>query len=167
MTEMTREELGQVLRVVAAATRRTFGEADIAIWHPIIKDVPVEWAKQAVVAHFRDYPGVWLEPGHIYQRWRTFRLDQVARESREEREARQAALDAAKVDPDILALARAKAIPEEEPKFKRGGMNGPKSVKCPWCKARVAQPCVERHSQQPLTKTAFHPGRVEAWEATQ
>lgn len=160
MTEMTREELGQVLKVVAAATRRTFGEADFAIWHPIIKDVPVDWAKKAVVAHFKDFPGVWLEPGHIYQRWRTYRLDQVARESREDREARQAALDAAKVDPEILALARAKAIPEEEPKYKRRGM-GSKTVACPWCHAGIGRPCVIPGSTDVL-KSGSHPSREEA-----
>lgn len=163
MTDMTREQLGQVLKVVAAATRRTFGESDIAIWHPIIKNVPVEFAKQAVVAHFQEHPGVWLEPGHIFQRWKAYRLDQVARESREMREARQAILDAkAKPDPDILALANSKAIPDDELKYTRRGM-GAKSIECPWCKARPKAPCVIPGTSEEF-RSGVHPARTEAWE---
>ena len=160
---MNRNELIDVLTAVGVAKSRAMGQTDVDIWGGIIGEFTYDEAIQAVTAHLKESPGVWLEPGHVYQRVMSERRLAAMSESREEREARQAALDAAKVDPEILALARAKAIPEEDPKFKRGGMNSPKAVACPWCKARPGQACVEPSSGQPLTRTPFHPGRVEAW----
>lgn len=67
---MNREEVIDVLSVVAAATRRTVGETDVKIWGSIIGSLTKEVALEAVRDHLRDKPGVWMEPGHVYQRSR-------------------------------------------------------------------------------------------------
>lgn len=67
---MTRDEVIDVLSVVAAATRRTVGELDVTIWQGVIGSLDKADAIQAVGDHLRDKPGVWLEPGHVYQRAR-------------------------------------------------------------------------------------------------
>lgn len=159
---MTREELGKVLKVVAAGTRRTFGEADLAIWHPIIKDIPVDFAVNAVMAHFKENPGVWLEPGHIYQRWKVFRQDELQRLSREERSAREDAIDA-KV---LGAAALVKEIPAGDVPVKFHRRKQPElSVVCPWCHAGKGSQCTVPQTDEALT--GFHPSRTEAAKETE
>jgi hypothetical protein len=76
---MTRDDVIDVLSVVAAATRRTVGEMDADIWQAIIGELPKDLALQAVRDHLRDQPSVWLEPGHVYQRARAIRRDELDR----------------------------------------------------------------------------------------
>lgn len=78
---MNRNDVIDVLSVVAAATRRSVGEADVSIWEPIIGSLPKDLALQAVRDHIRDSPGVWLEPGHVYQRARAIRRDEMERDN--------------------------------------------------------------------------------------
>jgi hypothetical protein len=78
---MNRNDVIDVLSVVAAATRRSVGEADVAIWEPVIGSLPKDLALQAVRDHIRDSPGVWLEPGHVYQRARAIRRDEMDRDT--------------------------------------------------------------------------------------
>lgn len=77
---MNRNETIDVLSVVAAATRRTVGESDVEIWHGIIGELTKDLALQAVHRHLRDCPGVWLEPGHVYQKAREIRRTEAAAE---------------------------------------------------------------------------------------
>lgn len=95
---MNRNDVIDVLSLVAAATRRTIGETDVEIWGSIIGPLPKELAMEAVRDHLRDKPGVWLEPGHVYQR---------AREIGRERNTRPS--DA------YQALCDSKAAPDEDP----------------------------------------------------
>ena len=67
---MTRDELLDVLEVVAAAKSKTMSQADARIWFEIIGSLSKAVAMEAVRDHLRDKPGVWMEPGHIYQRGR-------------------------------------------------------------------------------------------------
>ena len=76
---MNRSETALLLAAVQSGDRRTVGEADVELWFRVAGDVPLDFAQQAVVAHFRDMPGVWLEPGFILQRWKDFRRDQFER----------------------------------------------------------------------------------------
>ena len=93
------------------------------------------------------------------------RRNRVAKEDRESREARQAILDAkAEPDPRIVALAESMGIPDDAPRFSRSGMNSPKGIDCPWCKAKVLQPCVDPVTGVAMRKTPFHHARTEAWE---
>lgn len=77
---MNRNDVIDVLSVVAAATRRPVGETDVGIWEPVIGSLPKDLALQAVRDHIRDCPGVWLEPGHVYQRVRNMRRDVMERD---------------------------------------------------------------------------------------
>lgn len=158
---MTRDDVIDVLSVVAAATRRTVGNADVEIWQAVMGDLPKEPALKAVRAHLRECPGVWLEPGHIVARVRAERRDELEKESDEEREARRAALDA-KVARDVDELAAAKALPPAGLKFQRPKVN-PLLVHCTWCKAGGGAPCVVHGSSDQLRRgPRFHPCRVEA-----
>ena len=76
---MTRDDVIDVLTVIAAATRRTVGNADVDIWEPVIGSLPKELALEAVRDLIRDRPGVWIEPGHVYQRARAIRRDDMER----------------------------------------------------------------------------------------
>jgi hypothetical protein len=147
-----------VLTAVAAADRRTVGNADVDVWHAVIGDLPKDLALRAVRDHLREKPGVWLEPGHIYERVRAIRRDQLEREPDEQRNARQEAL-AAKVAEEVAELAASKAVP----KYRRPNAS-PLTVKCPWCKAGIGTRCVIPATSIQMTNTSFHPLRVEAAE---
>jgi hypothetical protein len=95
---MNRNDVIDVLAVVAAATRRSVGEVDVEIWQGIIGPLTKDIALEAVRDHLRDKPGVWLEPGHVYQR---------SREIQRERNRKPSA--------DYQALCDAKAAPDEDP----------------------------------------------------
>lgn len=78
---MTRDDVIDILTVVAASDRRTVGQADVDVWQAIIGDLFKDLALQAVRDHMRDRPGVWLEPGHVYQRARAIHRDELDRTS--------------------------------------------------------------------------------------
>lgn len=162
---MNRNDVIDVLTVVAAATRRTVGESDVDVWQAVIGDCDKHLALQAVRDHLRHKPGVWLEPGHIYEGARAIRRDQLAREPDTARDARQKALEA-KVAADAADLAARKGIPGE--KFQRPptAPHNPALVQCPWCRASVGQPCVVPRTNSRLTNVRYHPARVEAAKAT-
>ena len=90
---MNKSETARLLAAVQAGDRRTVGEADVELWSRVVSDVPLQFGLEAVVAHFRENAGVWLEPGHIWARWRDYRRELLAREDDAAREARQAALE--------------------------------------------------------------------------
>jgi hypothetical protein len=76
---MTRNELIDVLSVIAAATRRTVGETDVEIWGSVIGHLDKDLALEAVAMHIREKPGVWLEPGHVVANARGILRDRAAR----------------------------------------------------------------------------------------
>lgn len=79
---MKRDDIIDVLTAVAAGDRRTVGEADVTMWGQVINDgtrITKDEALIAVVAHFRERPGVWLEPGHIVERVFARRRDAIDR----------------------------------------------------------------------------------------
>jgi hypothetical protein len=164
---MTRDDVIDVLTAVAAATRRTVGTADVEVWQAVIGDLPLmgmvkgkreNLALLAVRDHLKECPGVWLEPGHVFQRVRAFVRDELEKEPDTARDARQAALEA-KVSEDVAALAESKGIPYERPSKALG--TNPLSVRCPWCHAQVGQHCtIPRTRERPDTGT--HPSRREA-----
>lgn len=158
---MNRNDVIDVLRAVQAGTGRTMGEPEIVLWQSVLGECPKDFALAAVLAHFKERPGVWLEPGHVWSRWRDHRRDQLAREDEPARLARQAALDARLAGVDELAAA--KAIPADTPATHirpstQYGAN-PLTVQCPWCRAAVGRPCTNTATKK---HTNPHPARVEA-----
>lgn len=160
---MNRDDVIDVLSVVAAATRRTVGDADVNVWQAVIGSDDKQLALQAVSDHLRDKPGVWLEPGHVHQRVREIVRDQLAREPREVQESRMRALEF-KAAEDIAELAERKGIPSNvvELKVRRRGVPPELKIRCPWCKASAGQPCVVPRTNERLTKTRFHDARKQA-----
>lgn len=159
---MNRDDVIDVLTAVAAADKRTVGDADVNVWQEIIGGLHRQDALRAVRDHLRDQPGVWIEPGHVYQRVRSFVRDQIEREPRAAREARQEAL-AAKAAEDFEALAERKGLPGPV-KFQRGA-RPEVLVACPFCKAKVGEPCgVNDPSgrREPLRKSRAHHSRLVA-----
>lgn len=159
---MNRDDVIDVLSVVAAATRRSVGETDVEIWLGVIGDLDKPDALQAVRDHLRERPGIWLEPGHIVERVRATRRDRLEREPDRMREARQDAL-AAKALEDAEELAQRKGIPGPA-KFKRPPENY-LAVPCPWCRAGVGQSCTVPRTNVKLTQRPAHDSRIEAMSA--
>ena len=159
---MNKSDIVDVLSFVVAGDRRTVGDADVEMWFLVMGDVPKDFALHAVVAHRRDYPGTWLEPGHIVQRWKDHRRDELAREPDPMREARQAALDARLTE--AIDTANTNVIPMRFTRASQRANDGPNplSVPCPWCRAMEFRPC-----QTPGTNVTLrnpHPSRVDALE---
>jgi len=159
---MTRDDVIDVLTVVAAATRRTVGDADVTIWYGVIGGDDKQLALRAVRDHLAECPGVWLEPGHVHQRVRAAVRDRIEREPDEMRNARQEAL-AAKVAEQAEELAGRRGIPAVAPTITRPKVN-PLLVKCPWCHAGVGSRCVVPSTDRAFTQTAGHPSRIELAE---
>lgn len=164
---MNKQEVAVLLREVAVTDKRTVGPPDVEVWSAILTDdIPLGFARQAVIAHFREKPEFWLNPGHIVERWRAYRRDQLDREEDAAREARQAALDARNVE--VLGVASLVESITAEPitpkhvrRSEQHGLN-PLVVPCPWCKATVGRACTNSATKQ---NTEPHPSRVEAVEA--
>lgn len=162
---MNRDDVIDVLTAIQSVDRRTVGDSDVDAWMVIIGELPKDLCIRAVIGHFRECPGVWLEPGHIFQRVRAIRRDQLERLDIEDRADYYAAIEA-KAIPEIEALAASKSV-DAALKFQRPRINALR-VRCPHppCKAPEGRPCrgaggVELR-QAP---NGAHPSRLEAAKA--
>jgi hypothetical protein len=116
---MTRDDVIDVLTAVAAADRRTVGQIDVDIWQAVIGELRKDLAMRAVGDHLRNSPGVWLEPGHVYQRARALHREELEHEPSVHRVARQtkrealAAADVSEIAENVSTgrLGRAPAHP--------------------------------------------------------
>ncbi|MFV8049921.1 hypothetical protein [Mycobacterium sp. 48b] len=97
---MNRNDVIDVLTAIAAADRRTIGQADVEIWQAVIGELPVGVALEAVRDHLRHQPDTWIQPGHVYQRARKILAERA-----------QNALPT----PEYQALCDSKAAPDEDP----------------------------------------------------
>jgi hypothetical protein len=151
---MTRDDVIDVLTAVAAADRRTVGHADVDVWQGVIGDLPRDFALRAVRDHLRESPGVWLEPGHVFQRVRVIMREELEREPDTLREARQTAL-AAKVKQDEPSAPFTGPIKHHRPQ------NNWMAVRCPHCGAAPLKHCnVPGTPFRPHGGT--HPARLQA-----
>jgi hypothetical protein len=73
------EDVVDLLTIVAVADKRTIGESDARLWLELLERFDKDECSDAIMAHRREQPGVWLEPGHIVQRVRIARNDFIAR----------------------------------------------------------------------------------------
>lgn len=76
---MTRDEVIDLLAIVQAVDGRDVSTPDIAIWLQILGDQTRDACTDAVMAHRREQPGVWLEPGHILGRVKAKQRDRLDR----------------------------------------------------------------------------------------
>ncbi|WP_078324471.1 zinc finger domain-containing protein [Mycobacteroides salmoniphilum] len=165
---MTRDEVIDVLTAVVAADRRTVGKSDVDVWQAVIGELPVEMAIDAVRDHLRERPDVWMQPGHIYERVKAKRRDQLARESTDDRRAREDGRDAALEARNRERLGELiEAVGKPVRQFTRpsegSGRARELTITCPWvsCRAKPGHVCVN-HDGKPLKDGAFHPSRSEA-----
>jgi hypothetical protein len=151
---VNRNDVIDVLTAVAAADRRTVGRADVEVWLAVIGDVSRVDAIQAVRDHLREQPGVWIEPGHVYQRARAMIRDRLDREPDQVREARQAALES-KAVADAAAQPFTGTVKHFRPR------NNWLSVRCPHCGAAPSRRCtVAGTNREP--QGGAHPARLDA-----
>ena len=185
---MNREDVIDLLSIAAAATRRSVGNTDVEIWHGILARDDVDHALQAIREHFAERPGVWLEPGHIHQRCRALANDELARTHPNHRPHPGDAKtldDLPEYPPELTPNQRLTAYwwaiknhsypaqtdnwwtllrAAENDRTRRNPNTGPLAHTCPWCHAQPGQRCTIANSTDTLTKTAYHPSRVEAAE---
>lgn len=168
---MNRDDVIDVLSVVAAATRRTVGEMDVEIWGAVIGHLDKQQALKAVQDHLREKPGVWLEPGHIAERVRIYARDAAEKSHTkrvidEGRAARQLALEQANKD-RIAELTEQVGKPFLRPSQSRSNEVNPLSVRCPYeaCRSKPGYVCVNTAFPGSKPRREPHPSRVEAAEA--
>lgn len=151
---MNRDDIIDLLTAIAAGDRRTVGNADVEFWQAIVSDVPKDLALEAVRNHFRERPGVWLEPGHIVQGARDIQRERLQRETDEMRTARQAALDARIAELEVTTdpVVYLRDLPDNPGR-------GPRWVRCPYCRANPGEPCQNRGRPE-LKLAGFHPTRA-------
>lgn len=156
---MNRDDVIDVLTLIAAVDHRTVGEADVTAWGVIIGELPREFAIKAVTDHRREEPGTWLEPGHVYQRARAMVRDKLEHEPDAFREARQAILDAKNAPTeDDPQPAFSGPVKHHRP------YPNPLKVWCPHCGAGPFKHCsVPGTSRRP--HGGMHPARIEAAQA--
>jgi hypothetical protein len=156
------EDIIDLLCVIAAVDRRTIGEADVLVWHELIGDLPKDLALQAIKDHFREQPGVWLEPGHIVAGVRAIRHDRAMREPIEARhdDERGEGYVAA-----LLAVAEiGRRVDGDTSWPHRNAPSGPTAllVACPYppCRAPVGRRCYNSATRRALK--GHHPSRIDA-----
>lgn len=64
---MTRNEVIDLLTLIASFDRRTAGKTDVTAWQAAVGDLAWPDAQAAVIEHFRESTD-WLMPAHIRQR---------------------------------------------------------------------------------------------------
>lgn len=84
---MDHDDIADLLAVIAANDKRTVGEMDIALWLQMIGQLAKDDAVEAIMAHFAEYPDVWLTPGHVTQRVKAMVRDRIERMDPDERAA--------------------------------------------------------------------------------
>lgn len=94
---MDEREAFQLLTLASARDNRTVSQSVAMVWAADLERVALVDAVDALTLHYREQPGVWLQPGHVIAGARRVR---VARE-RVERLARPA------IGPNRITLDRA------------------------------------------------------------
>jgi hypothetical protein len=164
---VTRDEVIDVLTVVSIADKRTVGQGDVTLWQEVMGHLDKQDALKAIVVHLRDFPNVYMSPGHVVAGVRAKNRDLVQRESDAERKAREDMLDQR---PKLLAMAEkegcfTKAIPGPEKFVRRTASANSLNVACPYCKATVGRACTNGATGQALRKLPAHPSRMEKFKA--
>ena len=64
---MDLQETEQLLIRASAVDSRQIEDEIVAAWQEILADVSYDKAVRGLIAHRRNHPGVYLEPGHVLQ----------------------------------------------------------------------------------------------------
>ena len=82
---MDRDIVVNLLTIAQANDHRTFGVVDIELWCRVLGNITETEAVDAILAHLKERPGVWLEPGHVVERVKAARRDAYQRMDPDER----------------------------------------------------------------------------------
>lgn len=82
---MQRDDVIDLLAIVQATDNREVGPVDVNVWAKIIGHLDRDECTDAIMAHRREQPGVWLEPGHIAARVKARHRDRYDRMDPDER----------------------------------------------------------------------------------
>lgn len=74
---MNHDEMVDLLTLIAARDNRNVGQTTVAVWLEDIGDLAFTDAREAVAAHFREEPGVWLMAAHVRQRVKKIRATRL------------------------------------------------------------------------------------------
>jgi hypothetical protein len=73
---MTRDEVIDLLSLMASYDRRTAGETEIAAWLAAVGDLPFRDAWDAVIGHYRESTE-WIMPAHVFRRVAAVRAERL------------------------------------------------------------------------------------------
>lgn len=82
---MDTEDIIDLLTIVSVGDKRTIGEADVILWQRVLTGLTKDDCLDAIEAHRRDQPGVFLEPGHVVKRVKALVTDRYDRADDEQR----------------------------------------------------------------------------------
>lgn len=71
---MNLEQTAKLLTVVAVIDSRTVTDQAVEVWHEVLANITLDDAHLALSEFRKTKPGVYLEPGHLYQIARNARL---------------------------------------------------------------------------------------------
>lgn len=142
-------------RVGPADEGRIGAWAELVEPHKLIEDDLLEGVK---VFYRNNQKAQMIQVGDLIACAREVRRERNATETVEEQTEREKRLEA-KVADAAEAIGRLKAVPDEEPKYKRR-QNTVLTVACPWCKARPNSRCMIPGTDLPFSD--FHPSRYDA-----
>jgi hypothetical protein len=77
--EMDRDDVIDLLTIIAQIDNRSIGDPEIVIWQELIGRYAKDDCLQAIMDHRSQEPGVWLEPGHVVKRVRAAVNDRYER----------------------------------------------------------------------------------------
>lgn len=95
---MNEREAFQLLTLASARDNRTVSQSVARVWAGDLERVRFEDAVEALTLHYRESPGVWLQPGHVIAGVRRVK-DQRARDQR--------IADQRAIGPNVITLDRA------------------------------------------------------------
>jgi hypothetical protein len=84
---MDRDDVIDLLTIISASDGREFDHTHVALWGQMIGQLERDDALDAIMAHFAEYPGIWLTPGHVTQRVKAMVKDRLDRMEPDERAA--------------------------------------------------------------------------------
>lgn len=110
---MNPEQVIDLLAIVQAGDNRTVGKNDVILWSQVLSGCDPDDCAEAIVAHRRERPGVWIEPGHVVAGARVVRRERYERSGVDspERTAQEQLWD---------AKATGELLPADETPYARG-----------------------------------------------
>jgi hypothetical protein len=82
---MDQDDIRDLLAIVQAVDSRDIGDVDVTMWLTLLSGLHKDDCLGAIMAHRREEPGVWLEPGHVVKRAKAIARDRLDRMNPDDR----------------------------------------------------------------------------------